>query len=541
MAQPKLTEDMNIIQRGPLEITTLNGDLDIIAKLDDEPNDVGGLTSAQLKAEFDKAGNIIKTYLNDTLIPELLASDAVEQARVTAETAREQAEQDRAAAETERARAEQDRAAAEAARASWGEYDSGTAYVPGSKAAYGGSSYVCMAPAQGIPPTDTAHWLLIAQRGENGRDGQDGQGTGDMLAAAYDPTGQHRDIFAHEGRRNNPHGVTAAQVHARPDTWMPTAAEVQAIPAAQKGVPNGVATLDASGRVPAGQLGGCPAAEVRMIADPGTTVTMERDGRTLTGTVSAETGYAVLHPDQLGDWTLSYQFNGAKRSKVFSVEVVGIMTVHPFLIASNLESTSWADIASVSDAGLAEQYFQTGDTKNIKVNGVTYPVQIIGFQHDDRTAGGRAGITFQLVNSMKTAEKMESSNSTKNGWDGCLMRKTTLPKIYNQLEPALRAAIKPVNKLTYASGTSHVVKTSSDKLFLLSKPEIFGGDSGREGRQYAWYHAGNGKIKQVNGEDMHWWTRTPVDSERFCYVDWQGKVGSYYANNTSGVSFAFCV
>lgn len=48
----------------------------IIAKLDDEPNDVGGLTAAQLKAKFDEAGEAVKEYLNATLLPELAAQSA---------------------------------------------------------------------------------------------------------------------------------------------------------------------------------------------------------------------------------------------------------------------------------------------------------------------------------------------------------------------------------------------------------------------------------------------------------------------------------
>lgn len=54
-----------------MAITTLTGDFDIIAALDDEPNDTGGLTAAALKAKFDEAGNAVQTYVNDTLIPEL--------------------------------------------------------------------------------------------------------------------------------------------------------------------------------------------------------------------------------------------------------------------------------------------------------------------------------------------------------------------------------------------------------------------------------------------------------------------------------------
>ena len=52
-----------------MSISNLEADLNIISALDDEPNDVGGLTAAELKAKFDESGNIVKTYLNGTLIP----------------------------------------------------------------------------------------------------------------------------------------------------------------------------------------------------------------------------------------------------------------------------------------------------------------------------------------------------------------------------------------------------------------------------------------------------------------------------------------
>lgn len=45
--------------------------LDIISKLADEPNDVGGMGAAELKAKFDEAGKLIANYINKTLIPEI--------------------------------------------------------------------------------------------------------------------------------------------------------------------------------------------------------------------------------------------------------------------------------------------------------------------------------------------------------------------------------------------------------------------------------------------------------------------------------------
>ena len=52
-----------------MSLPQLTTDLNIIQALDDEPNDVGGLSSAQLKAKFDEAVGYIKTYINTTLLP----------------------------------------------------------------------------------------------------------------------------------------------------------------------------------------------------------------------------------------------------------------------------------------------------------------------------------------------------------------------------------------------------------------------------------------------------------------------------------------
>ena len=114
--EKRLTADLNVVANSNLEIQLLDGDLNIIQKLDDEPNDVGGLTSAELKAKFDEGGNIIKKYINKTLIPAVLTDDATEESRKQAEAARVAAEQGRVTAEEGRVSAETARAAAEQAR-----------------------------------------------------------------------------------------------------------------------------------------------------------------------------------------------------------------------------------------------------------------------------------------------------------------------------------------------------------------------------------------------------------------------------------------
>lgn len=116
--EKRLTADLNVVANSNLEIQLLDGDLNIIQKLDDEPNDVGGLTSAELKAKFDESGNIIKKYINETLIPSVLTDDATEESRKQAEAARVAAEQGRVTAEEGRVSAETAREQAETARQS---------------------------------------------------------------------------------------------------------------------------------------------------------------------------------------------------------------------------------------------------------------------------------------------------------------------------------------------------------------------------------------------------------------------------------------
>jgi hypothetical protein len=148
-----------------------NKDMKIISALDDEPNDVGGLTAAALKAKFDEGGEAIKRYLNDTLIPAVVADGATE-------AAREQAETERQNSEHARVIAEQTRQSAENARNVWESYDASKAYVVGNKVAYGGSSYLCIKPCTGIAPPSAEYWMLIAQKGDKGDKGEPGGGGG---------------------------------------------------------------------------------------------------------------------------------------------------------------------------------------------------------------------------------------------------------------------------------------------------------------------------------------------------------------------------
>ena len=108
--------------------------------------------------------------------------------------------------------------------------------------------------------------------------------------------------------------------------------------------------------VPDDVLARVPFAEVRMVADVDTTVTMSRGETTLTAAVG-DVGYAILHPFELGDWTIVFTYNGSQKTRVYTLEVIGIVYVYPFVVGATLEATSWDNIDAVCKFGLAPNYW----------------------------------------------------------------------------------------------------------------------------------------------------------------------------------------
>ena len=285
-------------------------------------------------------------------------------------------------------------------------------------------------------------------------------------------------------------------------------------------------------------------AEVHVIADNGTQVTMTKGGKTLTAMVSG--GEAVLYPTELGEWTIKYTFDSSQKTKQWKLEVIGIVYVYPFTIGDNLNDTDWADIDICGRLGMAQQFFKVGDSKTVNIGGTNYEVQIIGFNHDDKVSGGKAAYSFQLVDCLNQTQQMNTSNTNTGGWNGSAMR-GRMSTYKSQLPAALRNVIKTVKKKSgTGGGSSSGTQQTNDDLFLLSEIEIFGTTTysvAGEGTQYEWYKAGNSRIKKVNGSANSWWERSPKsgDTGCFCFVGSSGDAGNYYASNSRGVSFGFCV
>nr|DAY37916.1 MAG TPA: hypothetical protein [Caudoviricetes sp.] len=290
-------------------------------------------------------------------------------------------------------------------------------------------------------------------------------------------------------------------------------------------------------------------AECHVYADNGTTVTMTKGDTVLSAVASG--GEAVLYPAELGDWSIQYTYGGSQKTKTYTLEVIGIVYVYPFVVGDTLNDTTWDNIAIVSKLGKAQDYWKVGDTKTVAVNGVNYQFQIIGFDHDTLTTKDgtrtKAGITFQMVDCLNTTYSMNGSNTNSGGWNGSTMRTSTMATLLNQLPAALKNVLKSVNKLSgTGGGSTSGTQTTHDKLFLLSEVEIFGTTTYSvpgEGTQYAYYKAGNSKVKKVNGSANYWWERSPYSgtADTFCCVSNDGNASFTYASISRGVSFGFCV
>lgn len=230
----------------------------------------------------------------------------------------------------------------------------------------------------------------------------------------------------------------------------------------------------------------------------------------------------------------------------------------PILLSTDFsfEKASWSDIAALSESGSADKYFSVGDEKTISLTtGEQVTLVILGFDHDDLTGGGKAGMTIGMKNLLATTYRMNATATNEGGWDESEMRTSTMATLLSQLPSDLQGVIKQVNKKATAGGASTSITTSADKLWLLAEVEVDGTTSAGyadEGEQYEyWKTVKDGTVaadrkkylSNGSGSANAWWLRSPYvsDSYYFRYISSSGNVIGNSAYNAFGVSFGFCI
>ena len=208
------------------------------------------------------------------------------------------------------------------------------------------------------------------------------------------------------------------------------------------------------------------------------------------------------------------------------------------------------------DYGDVHRKISVGDQVALPLNGTNYAFDVIGFNHDAlttptaygaATATGKAGITFQMHDLFGTYFAMNDTRFNVGGWKGSKMRTSTMVTMKGYLPSDWQTAIKLVNKASgTGGGSSSGTETVSDSCFLLAEVEIFRSTAYSvtgEGTQYAYYKAGNSKVKHKNGSAYHWLERSPCSGDRagVCFVSDAGAPSGGNVDAAIGVAFAFCV
>ena len=287
----------------------------------------------------------------------------------------------------------------------------------------------------------------------------------------------------------------------------------------------------------------CP--QIIVTAPTGSAVTCQKGSTTLTAE-EASGIWTFIVPDY-GTWTVNASLGDDSASESVNVDTVKqyTLTITYQVLSDTFADNEWSAIIAACQSGSVPSSWAVGNSKTMTINGASYQVDIIGKNHDTYTGGGTAPLTFQLNDCYGTKYPMNSSNTNSGGWASCEMRTTHLPAILALMPSEVQTGIKAVDKLTSAGSQSSTINTSSDKLFLLSEIEIFGSISYAKaggGSQYAYYSAGNSKVKNFVGSATLWGERSPCGSNTasFCAVNSGG--GAYYGNASSayGVAFGFC-
>ena len=290
---------------------------------------------------------------------------------------------------------------------------------------------------------------------------------------------------------------------------------------------------------------------VIITTDPSALVTATLGNTSISKTANAD-GKAVLELKKAGVWTITASLNGETVSK----EIDTSLSLETELTFADpiLENNSWEEISKIAKSGKASTIWNVGDTKSFVMGGVTYNAQIIGFEHDnvsDPTNYGRekAGITFQIKELVGSGIRFNTS-STNASWPNSNARAVLQSYIDEKtIDESLMNIMVQVNKLYEDSVTDRTaIKSSADMLFLLSESELIGAvdlSLANTGEQYAFYAAGNSKIKYKVGTTTkgEYWTRSRKYnySNLFVYVNTSGTLARSTTSTSCLLAPAFCI
>ncbi|HIS90559.1 MAG TPA: type II secretion system protein [Candidatus Faecisoma merdavium] len=229
---------------------------------------------------------------------------------------------------------------------------------------------------------------------------------------------------------------------------------------------------------------------------------------------------------------------------------------------------SWETIHTIVEMGLASDFYNVGDTKEVAIDGYTngsestFTVRIANMStpaecSNEGFSQTACGFVVEFVDIIATIA-INSSESNANGWPASEMYSFVNNTIYNSLPTELKNIIINTYSVSGHGSSDSYNFTSTDKLYLFSTKEVWGkdgesntisGDSAEyETRQLDYYKNKetttdnySGAIKNYQDEAYIWWLRTAQSSDfrNFYCVDSLGSWALGYPYYTYGLAPSF--
>lgn len=194
-----------------------------------------------------------------------------------------------------------------------------------------------------------------------------------------------------------------------------------------------------------------------------------------------------------------------------------------------LESCSWEEIGQIAASGKAASTFALGDKKAFTINGETYNMQIVDFDHDDLDSTdtyynssnynhgrNKAAITLCMEQIYSNMFAMDNNIYDTGQWNLSNGRKAA-QSVRDLMEDDLRNRLRTVRK-TYnfyiSNSNKYSFGESADNVFLASQMEVTGKANSfqpgtdEEGTWYKYFKDGGTVIKKYKGSNYYWSLRS---------------------------------
>lgn len=304
---------------------------------------------------------------------------------------------------------------------------------------------------------------------------------------------------------------------------------------------------------------------VKVINGNGATVTAtDGAGHTYTGT--ATSGTVALTVYAAGTYTVSSKLNGTAGYTTKKVDVTTnggsysaavLQSGATFSAGSDEVIGTMIDAAQAGDLDLSTVW-SVGDTRTITVSAfagvenqhAAQSIDIVITSFEDYNGAG-AVMQFDMKDCLAEYEYMNSSDT--GTLTNTSMYKTVLPNYANALPSWLKTRLKPFSiKVSPDGSNATPITLTNQKLALRAEWEVFGakdyavaGQAEASGnKQVAYYATQSNRVKKKghSGSTYNWWLRSPLSTDYFCGVSYDGDSYKYSASNPNGCLAPFgCV